>query len=79
MEGAKNVLETMKAAKVPETDETYFAILKGVIRSQNYNDFIMFLDKYKFTLDENQILIILKELGLNNHVEWLSEVRDFFF
>ncbi|XP_072390248.1 leucine-rich PPR motif-containing protein, mitochondrial [Diabrotica undecimpunctata] len=78
IEAAENVLGTMKAAQVLETTQTHVAILKGVIRNKNHSDLKKILAKYYVQLDEDQLLLILKEIGLNGVISWLPEMNPLF-
>ncbi|KAG5894067.1 hypothetical protein JTB14_003926 [Gonioctena quinquepunctata] len=78
LKAAESVLLTMKTAHVPETLNTKLALLKGVLRRNDYDDFTKILDKYPVELDENQLLSVLQELGLYGNVSWLAELNVLF-
>lgn len=63
----------MRAAKIDISNDTKFSILKGLSRYSSQNDFQKALDVYNIQLNDDQLIEIIRELGLYN-VTWLSEV-----
>ncbi|XP_056647094.1 leucine-rich PPR motif-containing protein, mitochondrial [Diorhabda sublineata] len=78
IKAAEIVLETMKTAHILETPETYFAMLKGIIQNKNHNELNRFLKEYSITLNESKLLVVLKELGINQSINWLPQIKPLF-
>ncbi|XP_023011712.2 leucine-rich PPR motif-containing protein, mitochondrial isoform X1 [Leptinotarsa decemlineata] len=78
LKAAESVLLTMRTAQIPETNNTKLAILKGLLRRKNHDDFKKFLNYYPLKLDEKQLLNILQELGLNGEISWLQEMNTLY-
>ncbi|CAH1173550.1 unnamed protein product [Phaedon cochleariae] len=75
LESAETILLTMKTAHVQITNNTKASVLQGILRRGNKEDLDKFLEKYAFQLNENQLLTVLKELGLSQNISWLPEIR----
>ncbi|CAG9858530.1 unnamed protein product [Phyllotreta striolata] len=79
LEAGEKVLDTMRSARISETVNTFMSLLKGIIRNKNFNEFVQFLDKYEFILNDNQLLEVLKELGISQQIEWLPNLKSKMF
>lgn len=66
----------MKVAQINITNNTKFAILKGMARHPNFKSFQKALTIYGFKLNEYQLLEIIYELACNDP-NWLPEVKRY--
>lgn len=73
MPAAESVLSTMRAAQLNISNNTKFSILKGMSRYSSQNDFQKAVKLYGFELNDDHLMEIISELGLNN-AHWLLEV-----
>lgn len=72
---AESVLKAMRVAHVPESSSTMFAVLKGAIIRGTEEEMEAILEEHKLKLNELQLVEIITELGLQNNISWLPEVR----
>lgn len=77
LNAAESVINTMRVAQLHETNETKFSVIKGTLKHSNLKDFKSAVKKYKFQLNEYQLLEIITELALIN-IDWLFEVNFTF-
>lgn len=64
----------MQASKVPESANTNLAVLRGLIKRKEENEFKLGLMKYSVPLTEQNVLTILKDLGSSEKHTWLPKV-----
>lgn len=73
---AESILDTMKVTQINMTNNTKFAILKGMSRQPDLNNFEKTIIKYGFKLNEYQLLEIIYEVACNN-ANWLPKVERY--
>lgn len=74
LKAGEAILEMMRAAHFPDTENSRFCILRGLIIHKNENEFSQALRKYGFKLSESQFLQLLFDLGKHGDYTWLSQV-----
>lgn len=64
-------------AQIPETADTKFSLLKGVLQRDNSDDIDHVMERYPIDLTEEQVLELLEILGLRGNISWLKKVNYF--
>lgn len=64
----------MRSSSILESDSTVFSLFRGLIIHGNYTEFEQALQKYALNVNEQQILQLLYDAGINGTHLWLPEV-----
>nr|CAH7746771.1 unnamed protein product [Callosobruchus chinensis] len=78
LNGAEMVLKTMRAAQIVQSHKINLAILRGVAKANNHNDFLTALEKYAVQLNEVELLDILKNLAVNGNSAWIEKIEPLY-
>ncbi|XP_044761643.1 leucine-rich PPR motif-containing protein, mitochondrial [Coccinella septempunctata] len=79
LQSALNIVQTMNTAKLKESSETLFFIIKGLSQRKDLKEFNDALELYKISYSEDMILSLLESLGYSgNHagVKLLTNLVD---
>lgn len=74
LEGGESVFEMIKFAEVAISDESKFALIRGLIIKGDFEGFKTALADYSIVIDEETFLVALEDLTLNDRHLWLPEV-----
>ncbi|KAK9878882.1 hypothetical protein WA026_003711 [Henosepilachna vigintioctopunctata] len=71
------VLQTMVHAKIPESNNSWFAIVKGVAQRKQLNEFTEVLDNYPISFDEDLLIDLLDSIGFAENHNWIKYIMKF--
>ncbi|XP_066248718.1 leucine-rich PPR motif-containing protein, mitochondrial isoform X2 [Euwallacea similis] len=74
LKSGEAVLDTIRTAKIFESNSAKMALYKGLIRRGNIEEFRKAIKLYPLGLEKNDLLLIIEELGLKGLESWLDDL-----